>query len=114
MNKIRELCKEYTNLTDEDVDKIIEISSSIEIVANLEECDAFIDVPSKKSDEAIVVAEGRKKESIYIDSVVGKKALRINEPGVIRTLKTGEVFKGVRALTQENRFVRQKNIPYFE
>lgn len=111
MNKIRELCKEYTNLTDEDVDKIIEISSSIEIVANLEECDAFIDVPSKNSDEAIVVAEGRKKESIYIDSVVGKKALRINEPGVIRTLKTGEVFKGVRAITQENRFVRQKIYP---
>ena len=47
MNKIRELCKEYTNLADEDVDKIIEISSSIDIVANLEECDAFIDVPSK-------------------------------------------------------------------
>jgi len=92
MNKIKELCNIYTNLTDEDVNKIIEVSSSIELIANLEECDAFIDVPSKNPEEAIVVSEGRKKESIYTNSVVGKKALRINEPGVIRTLKTGEVF----------------------
>jgi len=113
MNKIKELCNIYTNLTDEDVNKIIEVSSSIELIANLEECDAFIDVPSKNPEEAIVVSEGRKKESIYTNSVVGKKALRINEPGVIRTLKTGEVFKGVRALTQENRFVRQKVYPIY-
>lgn len=113
MNKIKELCNIYTNLTDEDVNKIIDVSSSIELIANLEECDAFIDVLSRNPEEAIVVSEGRKKESIYADSVVGKKALRINEPGVIRTLKTGEVFKGVRALTQENRFVRQKVYPIF-
>lgn len=110
-NVVKDLCKAKSNLMDEDIEKIIEISKSIQVIADLEECDAFIDVPSINPDEAIVVAEGRIDKSIYKDSVVGKMALRANEPCVLTTLETGAVFKGVRALTQENRFVKQKIHP---
>lgn len=108
---IRELCEEYTNLTKEDIECIIEFSKSINMMAQVNESDAFIDVPSKNKDEAVVVAEGRVEKSVYTDSVVGKLALRANEPCVLTTLETGEIFKGVRALTQENRFVKQKIHP---
>ena len=108
---IRDLCENYTNLSNEDIEKIIEFSKSINMMAQLGECDAFIDVPTKNKDEAIVVAEGRLEKSIYTNSVIGKLALRENEPCVLTTLETGKVFKGVRALTQENRFVKQKIHP---
>ncbi|MEG0133485.1 MAG: sensor histidine kinase [Clostridium sp.] len=110
-NRIKKLCEDYSDLSECDIKKIIEISASIHIMANLQECDVFLDIPSTNVDEAIVVAEGRNEKSIYYDSVIGKKALRKNEPGVLRTLETGEVSKGIKALTQENRFVRQNIHP---
>lgn len=105
------MCEEYSGLNECDINKIIEIAASIHIMANLQECDVFLDIPSRNVDEAIVVAEGRNEKSIYYDSVVGKKALRKNEPGVLKTLETGEASKGIKALTQENRFVRQNIHP---
>ncbi len=110
-NIIRRLCETHTNLNAQDIEKVIDVSKSIQEISDISGCDAFIDVPCKKSDEAIVVAEGRSEKSIYEDSVVGKLALRGNEPCVLVTLETGEVFSCVRALTQENKFVRQKIHP---
>lgn len=108
---IRELCEAHTYLTNEEIENVIEVSKSINMIAEINECDAFIDVPSKNPDEAVVVAEGRAEKSVYNDSVVGKLAIRENEPCVITTLETGEIFKGVRAITQENRFVKQRIHP---
>lgn len=108
---IKYLCKTYTNLNEDDIKKIIEVSKTINMMAEIEECDAFIDVPTKSPEEAIVVAEGRLGNSIYRNSVVGEFALREKEPCVLATLENGKVFKGVRALTQENRFVKQRIHP---
>ncbi|WP_315118604.1 sensor histidine kinase [uncultured Clostridium sp.] len=107
------LCKKHTDLTDLDVKKVIEVSKSLEIMAEFYESDVFIDVMSRDNDIAIVVCEAKPSsgKSVYSSSVVGEKALRKNEPGALRTLKTGVPSRDIRAMTQEDRFVRQKVFP---
>ena len=96
------LCKEYTLLSEEEINKIREVSKSLQIMADFYESDAFIDVLDKEGNFAIVVdhAIPKDKPSLYKEKVVGKKALKENEPGVIETLKNGTVNKDIKALTQ--------------
>lgn len=109
---IKELCQEYSNLNSEEIDKVIDISKSLDLMANFYESDVFIDILTKNQEEAIVVAHGKaKNNSIYKNNVVGKKALSINEPGVINTLLTGVTSKDIKALTQEYKLVRQSIQP---
>lgn len=109
---IKELCQEYSNLNSEEIDKVIDISKSLDLMANFYESDVFIDILTKNQEEAIVVAHGKaKNNSIYKNTVVGKKALSINEPGVINTLLTGVTSKDIKALTQEYKLVRQSIQP---
>ncbi|MDU7964991.1 MAG: histidine kinase N-terminal domain-containing protein [Clostridium perfringens] len=107
------LCKEYTFLSQEEINKIREVSKSLQIMADFYESDAFIDVLDKEGNFAIVVdhAIPEDKPSLYKEKVVGKKALKENEPGVIETLKNGTVNKDIKALTQENKFVKQRIHP---
>ncbi|MGD8189832.1 histidine kinase N-terminal domain-containing protein [Brevibacillus ginsengisoli] len=112
-SRIQSLCRKYTPFNDKDIDKLIEVSKSLQHIIEYYECDVFIDVPSKHSNEAIVVYHGDPGggKSVYQRSVVGEKALRENEPGVIRTLETGISSKGLKAKTQENRLVTQTVFP---
>lgn len=107
------LCRKYSYLTTEDIVKIKEVAASLPLMSRVQESDIFIDVMSRENDVAIVLAEALLEEgkSLYSSSVIGKKALRINEPAVIRTLETGVPSKDIRALTQENRFVKQSVHP---
>lgn len=107
------LCRKYSFLDEKDIEKIIELSQSLQHIIEYYECDVFIDVPSKYKNEAIVVFHGDPGggKSVYQRSVVGEKALRENEPGVIRTLETGISSKGLKAKTQENRLVTQTVFP---
>ncbi|WP_250673906.1 histidine kinase N-terminal domain-containing protein [Paraclostridium ghonii] len=109
---IKKICKEYSNLNSEEIDKIIDISKSLDLMANFYESDVFIDVLIKNQAEAIVVAHGKaKNKSIYKQNVVGKKALNVNEPGVINTLLTGNASRDIKALTQEYKLVKQSIQP---
>lgn len=107
------LCREYTLLSQEEISKIREVSKSLQLMADFYESDVFIDVLDKDKNFAIVVdhAIPKDKPSLYKENVVGKKALKENEPGVIRTLETGTVNKDIKALNQENKFVKQRIHP---
>lgn len=76
------LCKEYTLLSEEEINKIREVSKSLQIMADFYESDAFIDVLDKEGNFAIVVEHAipKDKPSLYKEKVVGKKALKENEP----------------------------------
>lgn len=113
---LNKLCREYTFLDEEEINTIGEVSKSLQIMADFYESDAFIDVLDKEGNFAIVVdhAIPEDKPSLYKEKVVGKKALKENEPGVIETLKNGSVNKDIKALTQENKFVKQKIHPIFK
>ena len=58
MNRIVELCKQYTSLTDEEIEIITSMAVSLQPIANLEEADVFVDCPTSDGD-AIVVAEAK-------------------------------------------------------
>jgi len=110
---IYELCKIHTYLTDEDIQRLEDIARDLPLIADLLQADIFIDCMSKDSNIAIVVAEAKPSNSpsMYQQSVVGEFALRKNEPAVLRTLEIGMPTRDLRAITQENKSVKQNVVP---
>lgn len=107
------LCKEYTDLNEDEIKKIIDVSKSLNLMADFYECDVFIDVLSKYKEEAIVLIHGKPSsgKSLYSSTVVGKVACKEKEPGFLKTFKTGVASKDIKAITQENKFVKQRIVP---
>lgn len=109
---IRQIALAQTYLDENEIEKIIEVSKSLDLMANFYEADVFIDILSRVDDEAIVVAHSKSKgKSLYRENVIGQKALIANEPGVITCLKTGETIRDIKALTQEYKLVKQNIQP---
>ncbi len=71
------LCKEYTLLSEDEINKIREVSKSLQIMADFYESDAFIDVLDKDGNFAIVVdhAIPEDKPSLYKEKSSWKKKL---------------------------------------
>jgi len=110
---LRELCNKYTNLNDEDIIKLESISKVLPIIADLVKADVFIDCMTSDPNAAIVVAEAKptSNASMYEHSVVGEFAYRKNEPAALRTLDIGMATRDLKALTQENKNVKQNVVP---
>lgn len=102
-NIIEKLCKKYTNLTDGEIETIKKIEVGLQIMANLEDADFFIDCLTTDETTAIVVAEAKPQNvpSSYKKTVVGLLAEPHNEPAVARTFKLGLPTKQMKAVTQE-------------
>ncbi|MED4017752.1 sensor histidine kinase [Sutcliffiella cohnii] len=107
------LCQEHTNLTDEEIRTIEDISRNLPLIADLNQANVFIDCPTKEGKYAIVVAEAvpTTAKSVYKNPVVGKFAYESFEPAVFFTLRTGKNMFLNRALTQEGRTVEQSVVP---
>lgn len=103
MSVIRQLCRKYTDLTEEEITNIETMSDFLQPIANLEDADIFIDCPGRNGD-AIVVAEAKPSDvpSSYKKTVVGLLAKQENEPAVARTFRLGIGTKQMKAITQEN------------
>lgn len=103
MSIIRQLCKKYTDLNDEEIAIIETMSGFLQPIANLEDADIFIDCPGRDGD-AIVVSEAKPSDvpSSYKKTVVGLLARHENEPAVARTFRLGIGTKQMKAITQEN------------
>ena len=110
---IRELCREYTHLSEKDIDDLVVISRQLPLMANLMNADVFIDCLTRESGVAIVVAEAKPSmhKSMYKESVVGEYAFRHNEPAALRTLELGMPTRDLRAITQEDQIVKQNVVP---
>ncbi len=110
MGIIRDLCKEYTDLCDEEIQVIETAAASLGAMASMFNADAFIDCPmSDGSGDSIVVAEAKPidNESSYKRPVVGLVATKEKEPAVHRTFSLGVPTKFMKATTQENAHVVQ-------
>lgn len=112
-NRIWEICRQYTDLAEEDIKKLETMGEYLQAIANTEEADVFIDCLTRTKDKAIVVAEARPHiaSSMYMGSVVGKYAFQNNEPAVIRSLELGIATNSMKAITQENKSVVQSVTP---
>ena len=108
-SKIVELCKKHTELNEQEIALIIQKANAIEELAEIFDCDVFIDVPLKNSTASLVVFHVMPvtKKSLYKKSPVGQPALKVNEPGVWKVSRFGGDLKGYKAFTQENVFIRQ-------
>ncbi|SHJ56286.1 Two-component sensor histidine kinase, contains HisKA and HATPase domains [Hathewaya proteolytica DSM 3090] len=109
MDTTKELLKKYSNLDEQSILKIQEVCNSLKFIANIVQADVFIDCPTRDKDIAIVINEAKPDmaPSLYKENVVGKFALRENEPAVFRSLDLGVSTRDIKALTQENVNVTQ-------
>lgn len=111
--RIKQLCNEYSNLSDEDIQNIYHVSLQLPLMADLAQANVFIDCPTNDQQRAIVVAEAvpTTTSSLYDRPVVGKFAYESYEPAVILTHKTGKPNIRHRAITQEGKVVKQSVVP---
>lgn len=110
---LKKLCEIHTDLSEEDIVQLENIEKSISMFANLVKGDIFIDCLTRDPDVAIVVSEAKPTncKSLYKNYVVGKIALRQNEPAALRTLELGMETTDLKAITQENIVVKQNTVP---
>lgn len=107
--KMIDLCKMYTALNEEEINVLYKKAQALEELAEMFDCDVFIDVPFTGSTASIVVYHIMpvSKRSLYKHSPVGELALKVNEPGVWRVSRYGGSLKGYKAFTQGDDLVRQ-------
>jgi len=107
------LCREKSNLTAEDIVILNGLLANLQYFADLAGADVFIDVLTKDSEAAVVVAEAKPATapSLYKGSVVGEYAYRHNEPAVFQTFASGVPTINVQGISQEGVPICQTVIP---
>lgn len=110
---IYSLCKKHTNLSDNDILKLKEISQTLPLMADVTNCDVFINCMDVHRGIAVVIAQSEPtgNESSYEHSVVGTDALRKNEPAVYEAFENGVTTRDLKAITQEGVSVKQDVVP---
>lgn len=111
-DKITELCKNYTDLNDDDIKILIEFNEKIDSMALLTSNDIFIDALTSNHEDSVVLAWARpEKKSLYNKSVVGDLAYYENEPGVYETMKSGKISRAIIGVSQEGVPIAQTVVP---
>ena len=113
MNAVNSLCKLHTDLSDEDIQKIMEVAKNLGLIADLNQANVFIDCPTREKKYAIVVAEAEPAttKSVYKYPVAGKFAYETFEPAVFYVFRTSKPIFLNHALTQEGKKVEQSVVP---
>ena len=82
---IQQLCREYTDLSEEEIQVIEMMAQTLQPLANLEAADIFVDCPCKDKD-AIVVAEAKPEQALPHDLILeGRNKLTVT--GVRRVIR---------------------------
>lgn len=101
-------CKQHTDLSVDDIEALLEVSHTLEVVHELEGGDIFIDCLSRDAKFAVVVAQFSPLEGTnYTRNIVGELMLRNNEPGVFRTLEIGTPSRKLKAVVSGDCLIRQ-------
>lgn len=109
---LRELCRELTDLSDEDVERLETLEGQLPMIADLTGTDIFIDCPTVTGEMVVVShAPPSWKLGAYSESVVGQYALYPNEPAVFEAFRSNIQIRDIKAVTQENRSVKQDVVP---
>lgn len=110
---LEQLCRLHTSLSEEDIEILQGVASTLQLYADLAEAYFFIDCMMEDETHAIVVAESfpNIKNALYENSVVGKIVFESFEPGVFYSYRKGKKSIIRRAVTQEGRSVEQTVVP---
>jgi len=111
---LMQLCSALPHLTPADLSQLEEVSRQLPLMAELTGADVFIDCPTADG-RAVVVAQARPSSvgSAYQKDVVGEFALPDKEPAVFHAMQLQTPVRDLKAITQENRTVRQDVVPIF-
>ncbi len=111
---LQTICRECTSLTSDDVAQLEQVSCQLPLMAELTGQDVFIDCITC-DDRVVVVAHAQPSTagSAYQQNVVGKYALPDREPAVFHALQLHAPARDIKAVTQEDRAVRQDVVPIF-
>ncbi len=109
---LREICRECTELSSADIGRLETLAGELPMIADLTGTDIFIDCPAVNGD-MVVVSDARPSWIVgaYSDNVVGQYALSVNEPAVFEAMQTNTQIRDIKAVTQENRSVKQDVVP---
>lgn len=109
---LRQLCQEKTTLGEEDIRTLEDIARQLPLFAELLGADLFIDCPVTE-DRAVVVAQAKPAgvSSLYEKTVVGADALADKEPAIFHAVRINAPARDIKAVTQEDRTVRQSAVP---
>ncbi len=92
--KMVRLIQSHTNLEDDDIQILLEVSHSLPFIANLEHGDTYINVLTPKG-ESLVVAQYRHPQcDLYKRDIVGEMEKKADEPAVYRALEQGVSSRG--------------------
>ncbi|SHI85651.1 sensor histidine kinase [Propionispora hippei] len=110
---LRELCLEYTYLTEPDIVILENIAGQLDITAELTGTDVFIDALCRNSSDSIVLAwaHSSANRSLYNRSVVGQLAYAEKEPAVYKALTGGQIMRDIRGISQEGVPIAQTVVP---
>lgn len=109
---LRQICKERTTLSEEDICQLEDLSRQLPIFAELAQADLFIDCVVNEETAVVVAQAGPTGTySIYEKTVVNEHALIENEPAVFHAFQFNTPARDIKAITQENRTVSQSACP---
>lgn len=109
----REEIKARTGLSEAAIDQLEGIELTLPLMADLAGADLFIDCMEQPEGRMFVAAQAGPGHmpSAYQNSVVGCYAERKDEPAVYRAMETKAPVRDIKAVTQEERTVRQDVVP---
>lgn len=100
-------------LDDSEIKKLEQIEAALPLMADLAGADLFIDCMQVLDGRMFVAAQAEPGHmpSAYAGSVVGCYAEREDEPAIYRAMETRSPVRDIKAVTQEERSVRQDVVP---
>ncbi|KYP81288.1 sensor histidine kinase [Ferroacidibacillus organovorans] len=111
---ITSVCRTKSDLNEAEIKEIVRVAGHLQMMADLNGSDVFIDCLWRgREDQAVVVAQAKPAtgKSLYSEFIVGQRILRDNEPGVFYAFQTDKYVTGTRAITNENVTIQQKILP---
>ncbi|MFC3611968.1 sensor histidine kinase [Staphylococcus piscifermentans] len=107
------MCKQHTNLTEDEIEEIEELSKHLQTMAKLNEASIFIDCPTENNKHIIVVAEASPDQNnmLYHNSVIKQNAYERFEPAVFEVFKTKKSVYHHRGMSQEGKVIEQNVTP---
>lgn len=109
----REELAERSKLNKHEIEKLEQLKEFLPLIADLAGADLFIDCIQKSDGKMFVAAQAEPSfmKSAYQGSVIGCFAEREDEAAVYRAVETKVPVRDIKAITQEDKNVRQDVVP---
>lgn len=103
--KLVSIAHTYTDLTDNDIKRLLEVSHALPFIGNLESGDTYINILTNNG-ESMVVAQYRHPDcDLYKRDIIGEIEKKEDEPAVYRALEYGIAGRGLIGIIDDRKIV---------